>query len=73
MNFLEQYLEKKNLLKELNILMRRLNIPDWKFKELPTLQSKDHASAKSHKIMMRYAAVFRYGIFNQEYKFEEGL
>ena len=72
MQFLEEYLAKKNLVKELKYTMQHLKLHGWEMRDLPTIQDEAKLSKQKHKVMMRYAAIFRIGIFLGDYKLEEG-
>merc|ERR1712063_207640 len=73
MQWLEKYLSTRKPLVELRSLMKRLGLPQCAIRPLETLESTDRLSKQKHKIMMRYSALFRIGLFLDDFKIEEGL
>ena len=72
MQWLEKYLSTRKPLVELRSLMKRLGLPQCAIRPLETLESTDRLSKQKHKIMMRYSALFRIGLFLDDFKIEEG-
>lgn len=69
----DEYLSNKNPIYELKFSLRQYKMTSWSFKELQTNQMKSKRAQLMQKIVMKYAAIFRTGIFCGDKMLEEGL
>lgn len=70
--WVEMYLEPKNPIYELMHTLRQHKMKNWEFREISTNPIKSKKSQLLQKIVMKYAAIFRTGVYYEDHKLEEG-
>lgn len=73
LNWLNPFLDNRNCVVELRSITRKLNLPNPVFRWLPTQRENSNRGKWKQSIMMRYAAIHRYGVFINDIKIEDGM